>query len=639
MSPVAGRHALLVTFGSICQPDGGLLARARLTLEALSALGMRVSVVSHQEPPDAEAQMALPGLDRLVVLQRPVHYGCSWELARLVGEMAPRADVIIVESALLLPAVRAGNRRVPIVWDTNECETLHYQRLPASVANRVKGLFWRRLEGWAAQVCDVAIAISDEEAQSWVSLFPRLQGRTVCVGHRAFVRPSSPRRPPGVTPATPMLLFVGNLVGKQNAVAAEWLLTVLAPRLPRGTALVLAGPGTETLARPPGLDATLHCLGRVDDVDGLIAAADLCLAPLPAGAGVKTKVLHYLAHGKPVIGTPAAFEGIADTVGMVCAPMDGFASEVLRALATVDGPRAEQHGAVPAGEVSDQWAQVLEAVVAGKRDCTDMTQVPAVRQFVRGMRAEVRNWYTLGPLGWIVMPSRCPPRRGLLNHPIAARTVTVRLRSGERIRCRVDELFAVAEVFALATYDAPGIDWKAARNIVDIGANVGAATIWMARRAPDARIVAIEPSPDALQSLRHNVRANGLDARVTVIGCAVGASAGTALLATEGTSVSRRLGSDNGSAVLVPVNSLASVLDDTGMADVDVIKMDCEGAEFEIVPSLGGDLLGRVRAIIGEYHPFPGRGPKDLRRELESAGFSCTFDGNSDIGIFAALLH
>ncbi|MDQ6949991.1 MAG: FkbM family methyltransferase, partial [Actinomycetota bacterium] len=86
-------------------------------------------------------------------------------------------------------------------------------------------------------------------------------------------------------------------------------------------------------------------------------------------------------------------------------------------------------------------------------------------------------------------------------------------------------------------------------------------------------------------------------------------------------------------------NSLASVLDDTGMADVDVIKMDCEGAEFEIVPSLGGDLLGRVRAIIGEYHPFPGRGPKDLRRELESAGFSCTFDGNSDIGIFAALLH
>jgi len=53
----------------------------------------------------------------------------------------------------------------------------------------------------------------------------------------------------------------------------------------------------------------------VDEIDSIIDSADLCLAPLATGAGVKTKVLHYLAHGKRIAGTPIAFEGLSGAPG------------------------------------------------------------------------------------------------------------------------------------------------------------------------------------------------------------------------------------------------------------------------------------------------------------------------------------
>ena len=113
----------------------------------------------------------------------------------------------------------------------------------------------------------------------------------------------------------PVLLFVGNLLGKHNADAARWLLEELAPRLPADCTLVLAGPGTDEVPPPESTSALVCRLGAVSDIDAVIAGADLCLAPLAAGAGVKTKVLHYLAHAKPVVATPVAREGIEDAPG------------------------------------------------------------------------------------------------------------------------------------------------------------------------------------------------------------------------------------------------------------------------------------------------------------------------------------
>jgi len=51
-------------------------------------------------------------------------------------------------------------------------------------------------------------------------------------------------------------------------------------------------------------------LGFVEDLDGLLSIADLAIAPIKHGAGVKVKIFDYLSVGLPLIATRKAAEGI-----------------------------------------------------------------------------------------------------------------------------------------------------------------------------------------------------------------------------------------------------------------------------------------------------------------------------------------
>jgi hypothetical protein len=281
----------------------------------------------------------------LHVLRRRLHRGFSVELATTIARVARNNDVMILANALFLPALALSRSRLPVIWDTNECQTLHYRRLPPTPSNRLRGLVWQVLERWGMRRCALAVAIGNEEAAWWRTFYPGLNGRLVVVDHRALA--SSPptgdlrhrvekicHRPiPGL-----LLVFVGTLAAKHNVVATRWLLEVLAPGLPGDATLILCGPGTERLTPPPATRDRVVCLGSIDDLDSVIAAADFCLAPMAAGAGVKTKVLHYLSLGSRVIGTPVAFEGLAGAPGLLSAPLPELAQAVERALRGHESP-------------------------------------------------------------------------------------------------------------------------------------------------------------------------------------------------------------------------------------------------------------------------------------------------------------
>jgi hypothetical protein len=116
----------------------------------------------------------------------------------------------------------------------------------------------------------------------------------------------------------------------------------------------------------------VECLGNVDDVDSVIASADVCLAPLASGAGVKTKVLHYLAHGCRVAGTPMAFEGIDGAPGLYQASLASLPALVASLTKTVESPESaharagaqrawleHHHGRE---QVAQQWKEVLQCL-------------------------------------------------------------------------------------------------------------------------------------------------------------------------------------------------------------------------------------------------------------------------------------
>lgn len=154
-------------------------------------------------------------------------------------------------------------------------------------------------------------------------------------------------------------------------------------------------------------------------------------------------------------------------------------------------------------------------------------------------------------------------------------------------------------------------DLAAGRVFVDVGANVGAATLAaIAYGATEA--VAVEPDAINLDLLHKNIAASEVTDLVDVHACAVGRPHGRVRVHRSsdypdgcyGSSWTAPTTEDN--AATVTQQPLEEFLP-TG-SDV-LLKIDTEGAEYEILAGCGLDVLAaRAELIVMEWHDFPDRG-------------------------------
>lgn len=164
--------------------------------------------------------------------------------------------------------------------------------------------------------------------------------------------------------------------------------------------------------------------------------------------------------------------------------------------------------------------------------------------------------------------------------------------------------------------------------MVDIGANIGLTTMMFAARNPRLNIHAFEPNPSTNALLKTNIRASGMESRVSVHPEAVGARTGTLKLRTHVTSIfatafGPATNTTEGVYETVPVIGLDTALARLGSAPVEFLKIDAEGAEAEILENAAAADLARVSRVALEYHDLIC--PNALarcRKVLEQAGFT-----------------
>lgn len=80
----------------------------------------------------------------------------------------------------------------------------------------------------------------------------------------------------------------------------------------------------------------VRVVGAVDDPRPAFRAADLCVAPLRLGAGVKIKVLQMLDAGARVVASPVGGEGISTSSNLLVMPYGELADAVCRILSSAD---------------------------------------------------------------------------------------------------------------------------------------------------------------------------------------------------------------------------------------------------------------------------------------------------------------
>jgi FkbM family methyltransferase len=198
------------------------------------------------------------------------------------------------------------------------------------------------------------------------------------------------------------------------------------------------------------------------------------------------------------------------------------------------------------------------------------------------------------------------------------------------------------------------------RLIVDIGANIGLFTLYAARTAPAARIIAVEPFPDTRERLRKLVETNHLSDRVTILDCAIAGTTGRKTMdSAEGIpSQYRRVYSpematlnaehrgpaganQDNSGVSVRTETLGQVLERAGCAAVDLVKMNIHGSEYDVLLHSQPSVLQRCKQIEVQYHELPAEmhlGKKQIFDHLERLGFSLVADDDTHRGSGLAVL-
>jgi FkbM family methyltransferase len=159
------------------------------------------------------------------------------------------------------------------------------------------------------------------------------------------------------------------------------------------------------------------------------------------------------------------------------------------------------------------------------------------------------------------------------------------------------------------------------RTYMNLGANVGAFDVAIhALWGSGTRGVAVEMNPWTCARLVSNLRLNRLPTEA--IHAAVAGRSGTAALDVTRSGPAQSLYQSPGpvdARVTVPVRSLSDLQGPSGDEPIDLLKVDCEGAEYEIFREATPSDLARFRFMVIEIHDRPGP-PATLIDEICAKG-------------------
>jgi FkbM family methyltransferase len=163
----------------------------------------------------------------------------------------------------------------------------------------------------------------------------------------------------------------------------------------------------------------------------------------------------------------------------------------------------------------------------------------------------------------------------------------------------------------------------------DVGAHLGVFSAFCGQ-VTDSAIVAVEAHPETARSLEDNLANNGVDA--TVFPLALSSTSGVVDLDVTDTTAggAGRLSSESErETVEVATTTGAKLVEDHGLPEPTVVKIDVEGAEYDVITGMA-ELLrsNRCRLLYVEVHPEmladSGHSEQELLELLEDIGFRVT---------------
>ena len=179
-------------------------------------------------------------------------------------------------------------------------------------------------------------------------------------------------------------------------------------------------------------------------------------------------------------------------------------------------------------------------------------------------------------------------------------------QSGLQLKARgVMDIWSIKETFLDRFYERFGTRIEDGWTVVDIGGGIGDYTLFAALANPHGKVFAFEPFPESFALLQENLAANRA-ANVQAFAEAIWSQAGDLKIDSSagepGQFISRSTDAQVDQSTRVPSISLEQAFARLQIERCDLMKVDCEGAEYPILFNTPDRVLGRVQRIVMEYH-------------------------------------
>jgi len=166
----------------------------------------------------------------------------------------------------------------------------------------------------------------------------------------------------------------------------------------------------------------------------------------------------------------------------------------------------------------------------------------------------------------------------------------------------------VKETWVENVYHIENDDFYDTGVMVDIGANIGAVSLYVDslnherdKEKPPIRVFAVEPEPHNIAFLKKNIADNPTTGTITVIENAVWHKAGKAKISNRGGNASLFKHPKNGGYTEIDTITIADIFDKYQIKEADVMKIDIEGAEYDLLINTPDDILKRIKYLTLEF--------------------------------------
>ncbi|WP_288623545.1 FkbM family methyltransferase [uncultured Brachyspira sp.] len=167
-------------------------------------------------------------------------------------------------------------------------------------------------------------------------------------------------------------------------------------------------------------------------------------------------------------------------------------------------------------------------------------------------------------------------------------------------------------------YNFDSIDFKYGDVVIDIGGNIGTVSIYLAKKYPFLKIYAFEPVKQNYENFLKNIELNNINEDIIkVFNLAITKDRRDVILTSPFYNSGASNIYDNYSNGIVLNNDISiksitfdDIFSNNNISKCKLLKIDCEGAEYEILYSANVENLKNCEYMRGEFHKFYGENSK-----------------------------